>query len=732
MAGAALCLGLTSPARGQEPADRAAIEAFRDSLLTTTDTTALLVLERSLVDLARSDRDNALRHIMIGFVNLRLGELGKELRYEDAASEFNWATELEPQWPYAWYGLGFAEIGIGEPQIALLAGLQNMFGKDHMTKGALAFARAAEVDPTFVRGLVELSNTALKQRINIKLDLAREALRIASTTGAARNPEVLLWRGRVEREVGDLDTARIAFEGYVSAENANRAVGLLELARTHFAAGRDAGATAYFDGAGLDDVTGVAEYRKDLAYIAPDSVLQGFDRATGAERAAFLKKFWTERDRADLRKDHERLSEHYRRIHYARRNFALVSTRRHYDISERYRSNSTDFDDRGVIYIRHGEPNERATLGIPNIELNETWRYDRVEGNLIFHFVAREDVQDYKLVESLYDVIGFANALQVQTGGAVSPEVERLLESRERIDPIYSRLRGVGSSGRLTMTGQERTLGQRSIRLGTNTDSYELRYPENLRARTDVMALGRTDQGNLLQITWAVPGSTLQPVITDRGFVYPVRLRVSAMDARGNVVASLDTTKAFLSSIEIPQRENLVDRMSLPVPAGVVRYRIAVNQQERAGIVMPRDSIRVGQFDGSTFTVSSVVLGSRNANLRWVREAGDTVFFNPTGVYRQNAEMELYYEVYGLPQGTPYQVELRVGKREGGGRPAISLKYEERAQGVVTRSRRAIVLERVRQGDYFMHLIVTTPDGKREERRAAFQVSRESETASNR
>ena len=48
------------------------------------------------------------------------------------------------------------------------------------------------------------------------------------------------------------------------------------------------------------------------------------------------------------------------------------------------------------------------------------------------------------------------------------------------------------------------------------------------------------------------------------------------------------------------------------------------------------------------------------------------------------------------------------------------------------RTRRTIKLERVRQGEYTLHLIVTTPDGRRAERRAGFQVSRESETASNR
>lgn len=727
-----MALGAPSAARGQEPADREVIENFRDSLLQISDTTALLQLERQMVETAKGHREDAILHIRIGFVNVRLGDLGLERRYEDAASEFNWATELQPTWPYGWFGLGFAEIGIGEPQIALVAGLQNMFGKDHMTKGALAFARAAEVDPTFVRGLVELANTALNQKINIKLDLAREALRIASTTAAAKNPEVLLWRGRVEREVGSVDTAIISFQGYLASAGANRAVGLLELARAQFVAGNNHGAPSYFEGAAIDDSIGTPEYRKDLAYIATEADLLEFDRSNGAERAAFLRKFWLTRDRSDLRRDHERLTEHYRRIHYAKRNFALVSTKRHYDIAERYRSNSKDFDDRGVIYIRHGEPSDRAALGIPDIELNETWKYARADGALVFHFVAREDVQDYKLIESLYDVLGYANAVRFQAGDSLGDgvAVQRLLESRERIDPIYSRLQGVGRSGRITMTGDERRMGQKSITLGTTSDSYELRYPENLRARTDVMAVGRSEAGNLLQITWAVPGSTLKPIQNELGYVYPVRLRVAVSDEQGNVVAALDTTKLFLSRSEIPQKENLVDRMSLPVPAGLLRYRIAVDQEERSGIVMPRDSINVGQFDGSTFTVSSVVLGARNANLRWIRQPGDTVFFNPTGVYRQNAEMELYYEVYGLNPGTPYTVELRVGRREGG-RAAMTLTYEEKAEGVVTRTRRSIKLERVRQGEYLMHLILTTPDGKRAERRAAFLVSRESETASN-
>ncbi len=71
------------------------------------------------------------------------------------------------------------------------------------------------------------------------------------------------------------------------------------------------------------------------------------------------------------------MREHYRRLFYARKNFQLTSLNRHYDIVERYRSGSRDFDDRGIIYIRHGEPSSRASYAAPGLEPNESWRYSR-------------------------------------------------------------------------------------------------------------------------------------------------------------------------------------------------------------------------------------------------------------------------------------------------------------------------------------------------------------------
>src|SRR5918995_3090811 len=276
------------PIQAQTPSDRTALEYFRDSLASTSDSNSLLLLEKRLIDSAKADRNNAILHLKLGFLSLRLGELGGHAHYDDAASEFQWAIDLQPSWPYAWYGMGLAEYGVGDSQISFVTGLKMMLGKDALTRSAVAFAKSAEIDPSFVRGLVDLANTELRQRVNIKLGVALEALRRSASTPAGSDPDVLLARGRVEREVGDGDSALVAFNGYLQ-RGSNRGLGLLEVARTQLLLGRVEGTTPYFEGAVLDDSTTVRGYRADLATIASDSVMGEFDRQRGPRRAAYLR-----------------------------------------------------------------------------------------------------------------------------------------------------------------------------------------------------------------------------------------------------------------------------------------------------------------------------------------------------------------------------------------------------------------------------------------------------------
>src|SRR2546427_2577906 len=548
----ALSLPPSTRLPAQSPEDRAAVAALRDSLAGVTDSLSLQRLEAATIQVAKQQRDDPLLHCRLGFIAYRLGELtNAKSHYDDAAGEFEWAGELRPDWPYAWYGLGLAELAQGEHAVIAIENLRQQLGKDYLTKAARALARAAQADRSFAQASIDLANTALTQRIQPRLEVALQAVRLTAASAAGRNAGVQLARGRVEREVGDADSAVAGFQAYLRV-GGDSGLGLLELARTYYYAQRPAdGWRTYFAGARLARSPEAVElYRADLSVVAGPDELAPFDGFTApGPRAAWLERFWLQRDVAEAREPGGRLAEHYRRWFYAWHNCRLVSRHRPSDITERYRTDQLDFDDRGVIYLRHGSPDKRATYPrvLDRLEPNETWLYRRPDGDLIFHFVAREDVQDYKLVESLADALssGFRGALALAGRRGLDPLTSDLFASRADINPLYARLGNtLGSANAAGVLATERSLGQRSITVGTTTDSYRRAFATPLEVLASDFVVGaRGHAGQELHVVFAIPGHRLTPAGDSTGVLYPLALRVVVWDSLDNPVDRLRTAR---------------------------------------------------------------------------------------------------------------------------------------------------------------------------------------------
>src|SRR2546421_6415072 len=204
----ALSLPPSTRLPAQSPEDRTTIAALRDSLAGVTDSLSLRHLEAAAIQVAKQQRDDPLIHCRLGFIAYRLGELtNAKSHYDDAAGEFEWAGELRPDWPYAWYGLGLAELAQGEHAVIAIENLRQQLGKDYLTKAARALARAAQADPSFAQASIDLANTALTQRIQPRLEVALQTVRLTAASAAGPDARVQLARGRVEREVGDADSA---------------------------------------------------------------------------------------------------------------------------------------------------------------------------------------------------------------------------------------------------------------------------------------------------------------------------------------------------------------------------------------------------------------------------------------------------------------------------------------------------------------------------------------------
>ena len=476
-------------------------------------------------------RDSALIHLELGFIAIRLGELGGRSHFDDAAGEFEWVIELQPRWAYPWYGLALAELGLGDSRVSPVAGIQAMLHKDKLSRSAAALQQALDLEPAFAPALLELSEISLAQRTNVQLASSVAAHRLAAGSSAADRPEVLLARGRIERLAGSPDSALVAFRRYAMV-GGDTALALLEEARTLFVLDSLSGQVPYYAGAALDDSVAVAGYRLDIAPIASMTEMEAFDAVSGPARAAMLQRFWTGRDRQDLRVDGERLREHYQRLQVARLNYRLVIIRRRYDTDERYHSGSTEMDDRGIIYVRHGAPTDSATYVGVGACYNLSWRYVRPEGDLVFHFVARDDIADYRLVESLLDIAdaGGIRRIGVNDCGNIPPN--QLVQTRLGFSPLYDQLLNASSVNYSQLVNQDRERGIQSIVVGTTTDRFPLTFAAPLELHAAAVAVGTEEQQPLLQVAFAVRGASLRAADTETRYDLRVRLVALTEDGR--------------------------------------------------------------------------------------------------------------------------------------------------------------------------------------------------------
>ncbi|HEY3933556.1 MAG TPA: hypothetical protein VGL65_02980 [Gemmatimonadales bacterium] len=732
-------VAIAAPIAAQTPAQRLALRYFRDSLQLAQDTVPLHDLEVRGIATARVDRDNAIVHLRLGFLALRIDDLsGNHRRIDDAESEFQWATELRPGWPYPWFGLGLALARAPNRASGFAGGLWTMLGIDRDARAGQAFARSIRADPSFVDGVAAFAETALDQRLAAPVDAALNALRLVQASPLGWDPNLLLDRGRLERLAGHADSARLAFQR-ARMLSPDPAMADLELARTLPLTADTLAAepgqpapleSAYYAAAESDDPDVVAGCRRDLHPIAPDSTLRRFDAVHGAARVAWLKTFWEERAAPDLRSPAARLAEHFRRWDYAERHFRLPPFHRVYQWGiEVYQSHDPDLDDRGIIWIRHGAPSVRIVWPVsqprapppapttifyippprPGSLLidppvgdqptfgNETWRYRQPDGDLVLHFAANEEPDDYRLIEGVMQLDVGYDALAEREGDL--PGLSELLHS----GPVT---RGI-------LAERDRVSGKQNIARATTTTSWPRRYRITLGGRAEWLAAGVKDSNALVHIIFAVDAAMLRRLPGDhRNGTVPITLRAAFVDRAGNPVATLDTVEV----VRQPAASAFLvaSRAEIPVPAGAYRMRLNVEANPQVGVVFPLDSLDVPAVRGADLALSSILLGVPGKVLPWVATPGDTIWISPDNIYRRGDTMAVFFQLYGVHRGESYTVQLGLRRQRsflsrlmGSADESVILREELHFPGPTAEIRRAIALDGVAAGKYQLELVVS-------------------------
>lgn len=729
-AGAGLGLAvLVMPAflPAQSPDQRRSLDAFRESVEAVTDSIVLRSMESGLLEEARRRREDPELHLRLGYLALQQGVVGASSHYDAAASEFKWATQLATQWPYGWYALGLAEYAVG----ARVGGDRNnrpVLARDAWDRASHAFAQAATLEPGFAPRLEELARRAFRERTPEKAVVIREALRRA-VLGArvSRSPRLLLALGRVQREMGDAD-ALATFEMY-HATGENRAVASLELGRTRLGRGDLGGASAYYAAVATDDPVAVAEARADLQPIAHEVDLAGFDLRRGSARAEMLRRFWTMRDRVELRAEGERLAEHLRRLSVARREFSLVGP-----------GEGERLDDRGRIYVRHGEPDDRASFALPGVEPNESWRYRRGGPDIVLHFAARQAPNDFRLVESVLDVsdarAGLVWGSPATTAAAQRTNGEQMLRSRSALAPLYRQAPGSRPEQVADFLAQERAMGRRSIQVGTHTDSYSLRFVQDLDARGEVLLAGGSRSQPELQVLFSIPGYAVEPASGTVGVVYPVRVGFVALDSAGSIVAAVDSVIRIEPGERIPANRSLIGRIAVPVRPGRLTIQAAVQYGDRAGTAFGVDSLVVPGPGNGILALGDLLIGTPRGRVSVPFGEGGEVSVSPGGVVRKSDGLQLGVELYGLEPNEAAVVRVFIAPDNGPYFPADAAPQwrpfpDRRAEGRLSRAlgggaivrwRADLPLSKLKAGSWMIEVVATDSSGRQARREGRIQV----------
>jgi GWxTD domain-containing protein len=371
-------------AEAQSAAERAALEALRDTLDSATAPSALDAVSLEWAP----GLDPAMHRLRRGFISLAIGRLsGKRSDLDDALLQFDWATSRRKSWPYPWFGRGLTKLALSEGGFIPKEMAGQALGMNFYQGSIADLARSFEADSMFEAGVEYLTRILPAQGDRTQPVAYVRALAIAARDANA-DPRVRLVLARAYRSNGLNDRSLAELDDYLRA-GGDTGIALLERARSLAGVGRLADAAeAWLAGASYGSENTRRIYRRDLAWIATERELAEWDSLPDGALREWVEHFWGLREAEAMRAPGERLREHLRRWAYAHRHFRIIAPERKtdfkrvvvIDLGPCTRSGEKSLDDltfedparlddlrrkermldhRGVIYIRHGEPARR-------------------------------------------------------------------------------------------------------------------------------------------------------------------------------------------------------------------------------------------------------------------------------------------------------------------------------------------------------------------------------------
>ena len=547
------------------------------------------------------------------------------------------------------------------------------------------------------------------------------------------------WMALAEVELArdDAAAARAAVE-HVTGEDP-RAQRVLGIARMLSESDPAAGADIYLKGlAGAADEA-LHRYFDDVRLLLSDEELAEWKALEGG-RAQWIRRKWEWRALLSGIRIAERLAENQRRLAFALKNYRRTSYRGAPVPTALWTDSLMPdpmmLDDRGMIYLRHGEPTHELRM-VPTssgpVEAQRiAWTYSR-PGPVqpVFEFDRGPDRADYFLAEP-YPICRGQHVLTKQRirfdsqrpsfGYPVPGDMVDWSTRIHAFDPslaMYYRNCDRGPDIAQLAYGHLRAEARAHGAEMLNSENAAPRLRHPLTASMNLYAFEAAGATELVAYI-GVHAGELSPASSRVPLAYAFRILFAAGDPVTESIARRDTVIAFTQTAPLP--DDAVVGTAVPLklqPADGARITLSVingyESQQGQVLATSRD---IPSFSGSALSLSDIVIAQPRDGA-WVRGASRLAPAQGHA-FLEDSSFRLYYEIYNAASTDPLSVQIVVapGRDEGllaqlssliSSRSALSIDFTEDAlvdpDGVV-RTDREVGAE-LQPGSYVVMITVT-------------------------
>jgi hypothetical protein len=529
--------------------------------------------------------------------------------------------------------------------------------------GARLLADAAS-DPRFPMAALELAEVAIATHHPPTAKAAFIALKRVTD----RDPSPAYWRLAAEVALSQKDYA-------LALNNASRAIALGDSAAFHTAgiagmmSGDTAGVATYLRG--MDAPAALDLYYDDISYLLQPDDTVTWHRLEPAARGAWLRKQWEWRAATSSQSVGERLELHFERLTYALDYYQRTAFRTPPNsnaVTFDTRTRRMTIDDRGLIHVRHGAPDEVIRATFKNVDdTRVAWGYNRLmDGRTLFEFTKKEcpdppygsrlmcvNVGDYYLATPLgCQEGGDAMVTYIDYGAAIG-----------RYDPALGlfmatcMMLGPGATELISRHALDRrnAINEGLIALRTESAAPPLKDPLDATFMTYAM---RSDNATELFGFTGIAGEHVTP--RNGTNEYALRVLMSVEHAAAFSVQTVDTTLTFNTAGALQRGAVVGVSVALrPTPSADATVRLTIrNQYNSAQGQIITTARAIPDLSGSGFALSDVVIAEARDG-SWRRGSARLAPI-PAHYVGAGTTFRLYNEVYGASTGDSLAVEITI------------------------------------------------------------------------